>query len=82
MSDISSNIMCNIEAMNLTKLSKNELLVKCEELGIKKCKSKNKSELIQLINNVNPNPKPKPKFEFIIESGPVVVDNIDFSLKG
>jgi DNA (cytosine-5)-methyltransferase 1 len=37
--------------MNLNKLSKKELLVKCEELGIIKCKSKNKSELIVLINN-------------------------------
>jgi DNA (cytosine-5)-methyltransferase 1 len=37
--------------MELTKLSKTELLVKCEELGITKCKSKNKSELIELIND-------------------------------
>ena len=43
--------MCNINEMDLTKLSKTELLVKCEELGITKCKSKNKSELIQLINS-------------------------------
>jgi site-specific DNA-methyltransferase (adenine-specific) len=39
--------------MDLTKLSKPELLAKCQELGILKCKSKNKSELIQLINNNN-----------------------------
>jgi len=39
----------HIEAMNLTKLSKLELLSKCEELGITKCKSKNKSEIIDLI---------------------------------
>jgi DNA adenine methylase len=31
-------------------LSKTELLSKCEELGITKCKSKNKKELIELIN--------------------------------
>jgi len=36
--------------MDLTKLSKTELLEKCEELGITRCKSKNKSELINLIN--------------------------------
>ena len=36
--------------MDLTKLKKIELLEKCEELGITKCKSKNKSELIILIN--------------------------------
>ena len=35
-----NNIVCNIE-MDLTKLSKTELLAKCEENGIKKCKSKN-----------------------------------------
>lgn len=36
--------------MDLTKLSKADLLVKCEEHGITRCKSKNKSELINLIN--------------------------------
>jgi subfamily B ATP-binding cassette protein MsbA len=36
--------------MELTKLSKTELLVKCQELGITKCNSKNKGELIELIN--------------------------------
>ena len=36
--------------MDLTKLSKSELLNKCNELGISKCKSKNKTELIELIN--------------------------------
>jgi DNA (cytosine-5)-methyltransferase 1 len=59
MTDISSNI----EEMELTKLSKNELLVKCEELGITKCKSKNKTELIKLINGKSK----KPHIEFIIE---------------
>ena len=44
-----NNIVCNIEEMDLTKLLKTELLEKCEELGIKKCKSKNKLELINLI---------------------------------
>jgi len=51
MTDISSNITCIIKEMDLTKLSKTELLAKCEEIGIKKCKSKIKAELIQLINN-------------------------------
>ena len=36
--------------MDLTKLSKTELLKKCEELRITKYKSKNKCELIELIN--------------------------------
>lgn len=50
MTNISSNITCIIEEMDLTKLSKTELLSKCEEHGIKKYKSKNKSQLINLIN--------------------------------
>jgi hypothetical protein len=50
MTDISSNITYIIEEMELTKLSKTALLEKCEELGIKKCKSKNKDKLIELIN--------------------------------
>lgn len=37
--------------MNLIKLSKSELLKKCEQLGIKKCKSKNKNEIIDFINS-------------------------------
>ena len=37
--------------MNINNLTKKELLIKCEELGIIKCKSKNKTELINLINN-------------------------------
>ena len=46
-----SNISCIMEEMDLTNLSKTELLAKCEEHGITKCKSKNKNELIELINN-------------------------------
>ena len=37
--------------MDLMKLTKHELLVKCEELGITRCKSKTKVELVNLINN-------------------------------
>ena len=51
MTDISTNITCIIEEMDLTKLSKTELLEKCQELGITKCKSKNKKELINLFQN-------------------------------
>ena len=63
MTDISSNITCTIEEMDLTNLSKTELLEKCEELGITKCKSKNKTELIKLINGKSK----KTQIEFIIE---------------
>ena len=39
--------------MDLIKLTKKELLEICEENGIKKCKSKNKKELINLIEQNN-----------------------------
>jgi len=38
---------------DLLKLSKDQLLLKCSELNIDKCKSKNKSELIKLIESKN-----------------------------
>lgn len=47
---VNSNISYNKE-MNLNKLSKTELLLKCSELGITRCKSKKNSELIELINS-------------------------------
>ena len=46
---IELNNMNNIKDMELTKLSKSELLEKCEELGLTKYKSKNKEALINLI---------------------------------
>jgi DNA adenine methylase len=39
--------------MELSNLSKKELLVECDKLGIIKCKSKNKDEIIKLINSKN-----------------------------
>jgi site-specific DNA-methyltransferase (adenine-specific) len=66
-----NNIVCNIE-MDLTKLSKTELLVKCEENGIKKCKSKNKEELIALLEN---KPLEKKKIELIIEDDEEEIKN-------
>ena len=38
------------EQMDISKMSKLELMEKCKELGITKCSSKNKGELIGLIN--------------------------------
>ena len=68
----SSNITCIIEEMDLTKLSKPELLAKCEELGFTKCKSKNKSELIEVINSKKPT-----EIEFIIEPDEDINDKDD-----
>ena len=67
MTDI-SNITCILGEMDLTKLSKTELLEKCEKLGIKKCKSKNKGKLIELINKKQTIPQSKP---FIIEDNEI-----------
>lgn len=39
--------------MDLSTLSKNELFIKCQELGITKCKSKTKKELLLLIESKN-----------------------------
>ncbi len=64
-----NNIVFNIKEMDLIKLNKTELLEKCEELGIKKCKSKNKCELIDLINVKT---QPKKKVELIIEDDDVI----------
>ena len=69
----------NIQKMELTKA---QLLIKCEELGITKCKSKNKNELIQLINAKN-QVITKPT-EFIIEEDEEMKqtnENLDKSLK-
>jgi DNA adenine methylase len=74
MTDISTNISCDIEEMELTKLSKKELLEKCEELGITKCKSKNKAELIVLINVKT---QPKKKVELITDDDATKEKNND-----
>lgn len=56
----------------MDNLNKKELLQKCQELGITKCKTKSKTELINLINNykkentkINVNIK---EIEFVIEN--------------
>ena len=49
--DINSSNITFIEKMDLTKLSKSKLLAKCEELGLTKCKSKKKNELMAIIDN-------------------------------
>lgn len=42
--------------MDLVKMSKQELLIKCEELQIIQCKSKTKAQLIELINGARSAP--------------------------
>lgn len=59
-----NNITNNtIKQMDFSKMSKLELLEKCKELGIIKCSSKNKSQLIELINSKN---KPAKESEIVL----------------
>jgi len=44
------------EQMDISKMSKIDLLQKCKELGITKCSSKNKPQLIELINSTQLTP--------------------------
>lgn len=60
MTSSGNNFITNKE-FDLDKLSKPEILAKCEQLGILKCKSKNKGELIKLIKNIKNDPPPQIK---------------------
>ena len=63
-----SNIINNTLKM---ELSKKELLIECDKLGITKCKSKRKYEIIKLINAKNNN--------YINDSTNVLIKNTDIS---
>lgn len=65
--------------MDLNKLSKAELLAKCEELGIKKCKSKNKNDLICLINR-GTKTKPKCKLTAIHNNDTQIYHSVNQSI--
>jgi DNA (cytosine-5)-methyltransferase 1 len=68
-----SNITNNItEQMDISKMSKLELLEKCKELGITHCSSKNKGELIDLINSKT---LTKKKVETIIEEDEEIINS-------
>jgi DNA (cytosine-5)-methyltransferase 1 len=62
--------------MDLSKLTKKDLLVKCDELKIKGCKSKSKSELISLINDVTgTNVITKKNVENITNKKPLIIES-------
>jgi site-specific DNA-methyltransferase (adenine-specific) len=63
--------------MDLNKLSKNELLEKCKELGIIGCKSKSKNKLIEIINTYLSSNKSQNRTEDITE---IILDPIGPSL--
>jgi DNA adenine methylase len=63
---------------DLSKLSKEQLLKKCEESGITKCKSKNKTELIKLIEDKVSTLVPvKNSIEFIIKDEELEQDGVE-----
>jgi len=73
---ILNNDTKNITEQDISKMSKLELLEKCKELGITKCSSKTKSQLIELIHSKNklPNVIEEPLSKNIIsEDKPNVV---------
>ena len=75
-----SNITINItEQMDISKLTKLELLEKCKDLGITKNSSKNKSQLIELIskNKVIEEPKIPPQNTQMIEVDTKTLNVID-----
>ena len=59
--------------MDISKMSKFGLLEKCKELGITKCSSKNKSQLIELIHSKNKNK--------VVEEDESFLSNESFLLK-
>lgn len=58
--------------MDISKMSKTELLEKCKELGIVKCASKNKTDLCKLIeqHQLTSQPEPNPQPETPSENPP------------
>ena len=88
---ISSNIYKEVDlikgSVDLIKLSKTELLEKCDEVGITKCKSKNKGDLIEVINKKQTTSFKK-NIDFIIEDTQLdmpyttsVIDNPQLEIK-
>ena len=71
MSSINSKVNI-LPKMELTKLSKSILLEKCQELGIKKYKSKSKSQLIDLIKSKTQN---EDNYEVKNETKPLPIEN-------
>ena len=53
------NNIINIDISIMNSLSKSELLIKCEELNIQKCKSKTKQQLIDLIQHIEEGKQPE-----------------------
>jgi len=76
-----SNITINItEQMDISKMSKIDLLEKCKELGITKCSSKNKSQLIELINSKHKTSNNTDEYKNVLISEDVINEPITENL--
>jgi site-specific DNA-methyltransferase (adenine-specific) len=60
LNDNHPNVVEPIQEIDLTKLSKPQLLEKCQQIGITNCKSKNKDKLIELIKIKTQNQRAPP----------------------
>jgi DNA (cytosine-5)-methyltransferase 1 len=65
----SENIKVKTQEMDITKYTKPELLSKCKELGITGCSSKNKTQIIELINSKN----------FVVKTSPEINASVNAS---
>ena len=79
-SNIEDNITNNIEKMDISKMSKLELLEKCKELGITKCKSKNKSMLIEIIKSKTGVIEDNDNNEETVNSNILEINNINYNI--
>ena len=67
----------NAEQINNLKMTKKDLLKKCKEMDITKCSSKNKQELIEMINSKNMIEEPNNVTSQSVTSQPVTLKMID-----
>ena len=71
--------------MELNKMNKSELLAECKNLGITKLSSKNKTELIEIINTSKSNKPTKKKIIIEEDNSPLNEDtavNVEIPKKG
>jgi len=71
------NVLIEAEGQVITKMSKTALLEKCAELGITKCKSKNRTQLIELINTATKKPLTSSTEDASIEEENVILTVAD-----
>ena len=74
MTEMNDTIPIIVPICDLNKLTKSQLKVKCEELGLKKYKSKNMKDLINLINQHNHHQQPTTTTNSVVLPQQIVED--------